>query len=67
MGADPNSNTGAALRAHYDSVRKYAIELLGKDSISMLERIIEKEADTEIGEAVRQRLAYLDKRYRTVG
>ena len=46
----------AALNAHYDSVRKHAIELLGKDSISILERIINNEADTEIGKAAQLRL-----------
>ncbi|MFA6053144.1 MAG: hypothetical protein WC762_11190 [Methylobacter sp.] len=50
----------AALRAHYDSVRKHAIELLSKDSVSVLERIAEKEADTGIGKAARQRLADLE-------
>jgi len=49
----------AALSAHYDSVRKRAIELLGKDSITILERIINKEAGTEIGSAARQRLTAL--------
>jgi hypothetical protein len=50
----------AALRAHYGSVRKHAIELLGKDSVSVLERIAEKESDTEIGKAARQRLTDLE-------
>lgn len=49
----------AALSAHYDSVRKRAIELLGKDSFSILERIINKEADTEIGKAALHRLTVL--------
>lgn len=49
----------AALRAHYASVRKQAIELLDKDSLSVLERIVEDEADSEIGQAAKQRLAQL--------
>lgn len=49
----------AALRAHYASVRKQAIALLDKDSGSVLERIAEDEADSEIGQAAKQRLAQL--------
>lgn len=39
----------AALNAHYDSVRKRAISLLTKQSLSVLERIVKKEAKNEIG------------------
>ncbi len=49
----------AALNAHYDSVRKRAIELLGKDSFPILERIINKEADTHIGKAALQHMTAL--------
>ena len=49
----------AALRAHYDSVRKKAIELLDKNSLSVLERVIDAEGDSEIGLAAKQRLEEL--------
>lgn len=52
MRTDLNANIAAALRAHDDSVRK--------DSVSVLEQIIGKEADTGIGKAARQRLADLE-------
>jgi len=50
----------AALHAHYDSVRKQAIELLDKKSISVLERVIAAEDDNEIGAAAKQRLQELE-------
>ncbi len=50
----------AALHAHYDSVRKQAIELLDKKSISVLERVIAAEDDNEIGSAAKQRLQALE-------
>ncbi|WP_305909626.1 hypothetical protein Q9L42_004460 [Methylomarinum sp. Ch1-1] len=49
----------AALRAHYASVRKQAIALLEKSSQSVLERISEAEANSEIGLAAKQRLEQL--------
>lgn len=49
----------AAMRAHYVSVRKLAIELLEKDSQSVLERIIKAEADNEISQLAKQRLEQL--------
>jgi len=39
----------AALNAHYDSVRKQAIQLLDKESLTVLETIVEREAGSEIG------------------
>ncbi|MGR9115717.1 MAG: hypothetical protein ACU85E_08120 [Gammaproteobacteria bacterium] len=50
----------AALRAHYPSVRRHAIELLDKKSLSVLEQIIEKEPDSEFGLAARQRLEHIN-------
>ncbi len=50
----------AALNAHYMSVRKRAIELLEKDSMAMLQRIIEKEPESEIGKCALQRIEYLN-------
>jgi hypothetical protein len=41
----------AALRAHYDSVRKQAISLLDSPSIATLERIIKIEASSDIAKA----------------
>lgn len=41
----------AALRAHYLSVRLAAIALLEASSLSVLQRIIDKDPDSEIGKA----------------
>lgn len=46
----------AALRAHHPSVRKRAIELLGKDSLPIFERIAKQEPETEIGEMAKKRM-----------
>jgi len=51
----------AALNAHYVSVRKQAIELLEKDSVSVLQQIVDKEQATEIGQLAQQRIEYLKK------
>ena len=49
----------AALRAHYPSVRLTAIVLLEKSSLSVLQRIIDKEPTSEIGQAATERLQKL--------
>jgi len=49
----------AALNAHYHTVRKQAISLLGKDSIKILQRIIDKNADDEIVQCAAERIEYL--------
>lgn len=49
----------AALNAHYDSVRKHAIELLRKESLSTLQRIVKNEAENEIGLCAQQRIETL--------
>ena len=46
----------AALRAHYDSVRKRAISLLDHQSIKVLERIIQQQQDSDIARAAQQQL-----------
>ena len=46
----------AALRAHYDSVRLAAIALLDQSSASVMQRIIDKEPETEIGKAAATQL-----------
>ena len=51
----------AALNAHYDSVRKNAIEMLKKESIPVLQRIFDKDPETEIGLCARQRIEQLEK------
>jgi len=51
----------AALNAHYDSVRKNAIEMLKKESIPVLQRIFDKDPETEIGLCARQRIEHLEK------
>ncbi|MFW5444177.1 MAG: hypothetical protein ACKE51_07715 [Methylococcaceae bacterium] len=51
----------AALNAHYDSVRKHAIELLEKQSVSVLQQIITKDAYNEIGRYAQQRIEELEK------
>jgi oligoribonuclease NrnB/cAMP/cGMP phosphodiesterase (DHH superfamily) len=51
----------AALNAYHVSARKHAIELLENDSISILQRIIDKEAETEIGLFAQQRIEDLKK------
>ena len=39
----------AALRAHYPSVRLAAIALLEESSLSVLQRIVDKEPESEVG------------------
>ena len=51
----------AALNAHYDSVRKHAIEMLKKESLPVLQRIFDKDPETEIGLCARQRIEQLEK------
>ena len=51
----------AALNAHYDSVRKHAIEILDKKSIPILQRIVDKEAESEIGLCAKQRIEALNE------
>lgn len=51
----------AALNAHYDSVRKHAIELLRKESLSTLQRIAKKEVENDIGLCAQQRIDILKK------
>ena len=51
----------AALNAHYDSVRKRAIEMLKKESLPVLQRIVDKEAETELGIFAQQRIEQLEK------
>jgi hypothetical protein len=51
----------AALSAHYDTVRKHAIENLEKQSLSVLQRIVDKEGETEIGFCAQQRIKQLEK------
>jgi len=51
----------AALNAYYDSVRKHAIEMLKKESLPILQRIIDKDAETEIGLCASQRIEQLEK------
>ena len=51
----------AALNAQYDSVRKHAIELLEKNSISVLQRIVDKEAESDIGIYAKQRINKINK------
>ena len=46
----------AALRAHYPSVRLAAIALLEESSLSVLQRIIDKEQASAIGLAATERL-----------
>lgn len=57
----------AALNAHYDSVRKQAIERLEKDSVPILQRIIDKEATSDIGLCASQRLEYLKTSHSLLG
>ncbi len=51
----------AALNAYHDSVRKHAIELLEIDSITVLQRIIDKEPESELGQFAKQRIESLEK------
>ena len=51
----------AALNAHYDSVRKQAIRKLKKKSISTLQRIVDKEAESEIGLCAKQQIEALNE------
>ncbi len=50
----------AALRAFYDSVRKAAVLLLDKQSLKVLQRIVEQEGDSELGLTAKQRIAELE-------
>lgn len=49
----------AALRAHYPAVRLRAIGLLDGDSVSVLKRIIDKQADATMAKAALARLEYV--------
>ena len=49
----------AALRAHYPSVRLAAIALLEESSLSVLQRIVEKEPESEVGIAATAKLEKL--------
>ena len=49
----------AALRAHYPAVRHYAITILDRESITILERIVDKEPGTETGILAQKRVAEL--------
>lgn len=51
----------AALNAHYESVRLKAITLLEKDSLKILQGIVDKEAETEVGIAAAQQIEELGK------
>jgi len=51
----------AALNAHYDSVKKHAINMLEKQSIPVLQRIVDKHGETEIGVCAQQRIKQLEK------
>jgi len=50
----------AALNAHYDSVKKQAIERLTKDSLKILQTISETEPESEIALFAKQRIADLE-------
>lgn len=50
----------AALRAYHPSVRLHAIKLLNKHSEKVLNQIIEKEPESDIGQAAKYRLEHLD-------
>lgn len=50
----------AALRAYFPSVRLHAIELLDKNSSSVLNQIIEKEPESEFGQAAQKQLDRLE-------
>lgn len=49
----------AALRAHYPTVRLAAIALLDTSSLSVLQRIFDKEPNSEIGDAAKVQLQKL--------
>ncbi len=51
----------AALNAHYDSVRKRAIELLEQDSISVLKQIADKNVGNKFGQYALERMEDLKK------
>jgi|GEM_PF-361342 len=50
----------AALRAYYESVRLQAINLLDKNSLSILQRIVDQEPESVIGFAARQKIDSLN-------
>lgn len=50
----------AALNAHYDSVRKQAIGLLDKNSLTTLQSIIDREPDSEIAAVAKQQIESLE-------
>ena len=57
----------AALRANYASVRLRAIQLLDNKSESVLQQIIEKEPDSEFGQAAKHRTEHLNQTARRLG
>jgi len=50
----------AALNAHYDSVRKHAIGLLDKNSLTTLQSIIDREPNSEVATVAKQQLEALE-------
>ncbi len=50
----------AALNAHYDSVREQAIKLLEKESLAILQQIVDKQPESKIAECALQRIEYLN-------
>ncbi len=53
----------AAVNAHYDSVREQAIKLLDKDSLAILQKIVDKQAETHIGKIAQERIEYLSSKH----
>ncbi len=51
----------AALNAHSDSVRKHAIELLKKESLPILQRIIAKKENSSVEQCAQLRIEELKK------
>jgi len=50
----------AALNAHYDSVRKQAISLLDKNSLTTLQSIVDREPDSDIAAIAKQHIEELE-------
>lgn len=57
----------AALRAYYNSVRKSAIQLLNKQSLNVLQRIVEQEGESELGLTAKQRIEELESQKGLLG
>ncbi len=57
----------AALNAFYDSVREQAIKQLKKQSLTVLQQIVDREPESKVGQCAKQRIEYLNTDHSLLG